>query len=244
MTCAAMIWNYLESYQVEKGIKSTGPILIEEKFAGTALVKTEFENYVPGLVVISVIMLVFIAAVNIARDRQDGIFLRYRLTSSPAWVYLTANLLVFLTMAILAIGFSLVTAAFLGFRFNGTWPLVLLILILSVFPVLALGILCGIFVKSPIQAYLIACFPFLFLMFFSGAAFPVPETTLFTLGNLPVKVFDFIPTSHAVRAITKVLVYEQGFGQIIGELTATAVISALLFVPTLMLIRAKLKSEM
>jgi hypothetical protein len=80
-------------------------------------------------------------------------------------------------------------------------------------------------------------------MFFSGAAFPVPETTLFTLGDLPVKVFDFIPTSHAVRAITKVLVYEQGFGQIIGELTAMAVLSALLFVPTLMLIRAKLKSE-
>jgi ABC-2 type transport system permease protein len=66
-------------------------------------------------------------------------------------------------------------------------------------------------------------------MFFSGAIYPLPRTALFTLGGHAVAIYDFIPATHAVVALNKVLTLGAGLGQVAYELIALVVLSAVYF---------------
>jgi hypothetical protein len=62
-------------------------------------------------------------------------------------------------------------------------------------------------------------------MFFSGGMFPLPGIPLFTLGDHTVQVNEILPTTHTAAALTRVLGYGAGVGDIAYELGAIVVLT-------------------
>jgi hypothetical protein len=75
----------------------------------------------------------------------------------------------------------------------------------------------------------IANFPFGFFMFLSGAAFPIPMDTWFTLGGHDLSFADLLPPTHAVAALNKVFTLGAGIQEVWFELTALVLLSLLYF---------------
>jgi ABC-2 type transport system permease protein len=66
-------------------------------------------------------------------------------------------------------------------------------------------------------------------MFLSGAVFPIPSVTLFEIAGQPIGLCDFLPPRHAVIALNKIMTLGVGLDQVLYELGALVVLSALYF---------------
>jgi ABC-2 type transport system permease protein len=57
----------------------------------------------------------------------------------------------------------------------------------------------------------------------------MPKTTLFTIGGQAVGLYDFLPATHAVAALNKILTLGAGLHEVVYELAALAALSLLYF---------------
>ncbi len=76
---------------------------------------------------------------------------------------------------------------------------------------------------------MIANFPLGFLMFLTGAAFPLPRPTLFTLFGHSISYADLLPPTHAVIALNKVFTLGAGFQDVLFEICALILLTILYF---------------
>lgn len=169
--------------------------------------RTEFESYVPGVLVFAIGLTMFSAAVGVAQE-VEGRTIR-RLVRTPLR---SADLLGGITLVQLGIGLgagaaSLVTATVLGFRPAGPVGLVGLVWLLACLAVIGIGLVVGALARSVAQAFLLANFPFGVFMFLSGTMFPVRGVALFTVGGEEVNLLDVLPPRHAVNALNSLITY-------------------------------------
>ena len=87
------------------------PVELVEIPLGASAVRTEFENYVPGLFVLAVVLMVFQAAMTPARDIESGALRRLHLTPLTAFDYLGGTSLWLGLVSIAAVGLTFATAA-------------------------------------------------------------------------------------------------------------------------------------
>jgi ABC-2 type transport system permease protein len=66
-------------------------------------------------------------------------------------------------------------------------------------------------------------------MFFSGAIFPIPKLTLFSIGDHAIGLYDILPPTHAVVALNKVLTLGAGLKDVIYEMSVLGILSAVYF---------------
>ena len=66
-------------------------------------------------------------------------------------------------------------------------------------------------------------------MFFSGGMFPLPPLHLFTVGGRSVSINDFLPTTHTISALGKVLNHQAGLRDVAFELGAILVLTVVFF---------------
>jgi ABC-2 type transport system permease protein len=201
---------------------------VEEPLAGSAA-RSEFETYVPGVIVFATILLVFQAAMTVAREIESGALRRLRLTPMTAFDLTggisAALVLVGVTSILLTFG----TAVALGFRSQGPLWVAVLVGALSSLAVIGIGMLVACFTRTVSQAFVVANFPLGLMMFFSGAIFPMPKVILFSLGGHDIGLYDFLPTTYAVAALNKVLTLGASLSEVSFELTALLVLSLLYF---------------
>jgi ABC-2 type transport system permease protein len=95
--------------------------------------------------------------------------------------------------------------------------------------IIGIGLIVACFSNTVSQAFVISNFPLGFLMFLTGAAFPLPRMNLFTIAGRSIAVADFLPPSHAVVALNKIFTLGAGFGDVLYELTALIVLTGLYF---------------
>jgi len=205
------------------------PLELVEIPLGASAARTEFENYVPGLLVLAVVLMVFQAAMTPARDIESGAMKRLRLTGATAFDYLGG---VSLWLALVSVGSVLLTfAAAVGFGFRSQGPLWLAILVAAItsLSIIGIGLIVACFSKTVSQAFVIANFPLGFLMFLTGAAFPLPRSTLFTIAGRGFALPDLLPPTHAVVALNKIFTLGAGLGEIGFELSALVILTALYF---------------
>jgi ABC-2 type transport system permease protein len=205
------------------------PVELVEIPMGASAARTEFENYVPGLLVLAVVLMVFQAAMTPARDIESGALRRLRLTPLSAFEYLGGTSL---WLALVSVGSVLLTfAAAVGFGFRSQGPLWLAILITAItsLSIIGIGLIVACFSKTVAQAFVIANFPLGFLMFLTGAAFPLPRMNLFTVAGRGIALADFLPPTHAVVALNKIFTLGAGPGGVVYELAALTLLSALYF---------------
>ena len=205
------------------------PIGLVETPLGDSAARTEFEMYIPGLFVLAVIMMLFQAAMSVAREIEGGKLKRLRLTPMRAFDLLGGLTAWLLIVAVIEVLVTFAVATALGFRSQGDLWIAVLVGIITSFSVIGVGLIVASFSKTVSQAFVIANFPFGILMFLSGAALPVPIGTLFTLGSRDFNFADLLPPTHAVAALNKIFTLGAGIQEVWFELTALVLLSLLYF---------------
>ena len=182
----------------------TALLELAETPLGASGSRTEFELYVPGVLVFAIGLMMFAAATALAQETEAGTI--HRLVRAPISA---AGLLGGITIVQVLVGLvaglaSLGTAVLLGFRSAGPIWMALPIWVLTSLSVIGLGLLVAAFTRSVAQAFLVANFPFGLFMFLSGTMFPVRGLPLFSLAGHEVNLLDLLPPRHAVNALTSV----------------------------------------
>jgi ABC-2 type transport system permease protein len=205
------------------------PVPFEEIPLGSSAARSEFEMYVPGILVFSLIILVFSTSMFGAREKENGSLKRLQLTRMRILDYLGGVTFYHLLTGMVAMFLTLGVALLLGFRSQGSLWLVILIGCLAMLSIIGVGLIVAALSRSVAQAFVIANFPLAIMMFFSGSMFPIPASTLFTIAGQNISAYDIIPATHAVAAINKVFTLGVGLSGISYEFIALSVLSLLYF---------------
>lgn len=174
---------------------------------GTSGSRTEFEAYVPGVLVFAIGLMIFSAAMSIAQGVENRTLRRLARTPVRAVDVIGGVAIVQVGLGVASGGVALATAMALGFRSAGPMWLVLPIWVLAGLGVVGLGMAVAALTTTAAQAFLLANFPFGVFMFLSGTVFPVRGATLFSVAGHGVNVLDLLPPRHAVNALSTICTY-------------------------------------
>ena len=225
---AIMASSVIDEY-VQDFTSETRPIIIEEIALGASGGRSEFDLYVPGMVIISVVMLVFIVSMTITYEVESGTLRRLQITRMTAFDLLTGISLSTILLGIIAVLLTLLVATALGFESQGPIWAAILIGAITAIAVVGVGLIVAAFSKTVSQAFIIANFPLIFFMFFSGAVYPLPRVRFFEAAGRIISVYDVIPATHAVVALNKILTLGTGLVDVLYELVSLVVLSAVYF---------------
>lgn len=210
---------------VTRATGRAGPVKVEELALGESGTRTDFELYVPGLLVFAVILMIFQAAMTVARDTEAGTLRRLQLTRMTSLDYLAGTSTVLLGLSAVSVSLTFATALALGFRTAGPPWLAMLVVIVTSLGVIGAGFCVAALTRTTTQAFVLANFPMGLLMFFSGAMFPLPRVELVQVAGRGLGPFDLLPTTHAVVALGQIFTHGAGPGHVAFELAALVVLS-------------------
>ena len=206
------------------------PVSWTETTLGFSGRRTAFELYVPGLLILSIIMIIFSASAAIVREAEIRTLERLKISRLTALEFLGGISLVQILLAILSMVLALLTAIALGYRvLPGTLGFILLISLLTALSMVSFSLLVAAMCRSVKEVAIIGTFPLFLLMFFTGAAFPISGGELFTIGEYTVKLNDMLSPTHAVEAMNKVLIRGLEVKDTLPEMAAIIVLSLLYF---------------
>jgi ABC-2 type transport system permease protein len=205
------------------------PVKLVEVPLGASGARSEFENYIPGLLVMAVVLMVFQAAMMPARDIESGALRRLRLTRLSTFEYLGGLTLWLALVSALSVLITFALAVGLGFRSQGPLWVAILIDLVASLSVIGIGLIVACLSKTVAQAFVIANFPLGLLMFLTGAAFPLPRPVLFTLGGHAFSYADLLPPTHAVIALNKIFTLGADLNSVAFELCALILLTGFTF---------------
>jgi ABC-2 type transport system permease protein len=226
----AAAWSDMTIYDYAftiTGLRS--PVELEANTLGGAEALNDFELYVPALLTLALIMLMFTAAASLIKEKDKGTIIRLRLSNMTALEWFSAVSLTQIIIGLLAMLLTFLTAVVLGYQASGSITAMIVIGLLSSLSIMAISLLVAAFLRTIFDLLTIGCFPFFILMFFSGGMFPLPPLRLFTVAGRSVSINDFLPTTHTISALGKVLNHEAGLGNIAFELVAILVLTVVFF---------------
>lgn len=178
----------------------------------------EFDLYVPGLLILSIVMLMFTASIAFVRETEQRTMIRLKLSRLRNWELLSGISIVQVSIGFAAILLTLAVAALLGFEFNGSWGLFLLVTCMTSLSIIGFSLIVAAFTKTVNQVLVVGNFPLFLFMFFTGAMMPVHGPTLFSFASYDFTLPGLMSPYHAVRALKKVGVFESGLADIWPEM--------------------------
>jgi ABC-2 type transport system permease protein len=225
---AVMVGSAVEQFG-QGAIGQVSPIQFTEVALGASAARSEFDLYIPGLMIFAVIMLIFLAAMAVTREVEAGTLRRLQLTPMTSLDFLGGISGAMIVIAIVQVVLTFVTAQALGFESQGPVWVAILVGVITSISIIGAGMIVASLSKSVSQAFVIANFPLALFMFFTNAVFPIQKVPLFTIAERTISLWDFLPPTHAVVALNKVLTMGAGLGDVVYELTALVVLSFLYF---------------
>lgn len=190
----------------------------------------EFELWMPGMLILSIIMLMFSATIAIIVEVDQGTILRLKLSGIKAWQFLFGVGASQVLVGILAIFLTLGAAAALGFEMRGAFTSFLLIAILTSISMIAFSLILAAATRSVTDVLVVGNFPLFLFMFFSGAAFPISTQPWFYLADYGVSWQTFMSAAPAISALQKISIMGAGLFEVRGELLALTLMTAIYFV--------------
>jgi len=183
------------------------PVTWKETTLGHSGDRTEFELYVPGLLILAIIMIIFSASAAIVREPETRTLERLKISRLTAVEFLGGISLVQILIALLSLVFALGAAVAMGYTLlPGTLGFLLLIGLLTALSMISFSLIVAAMCRSIKEVAIIGTFPLFLLMFFTGAAFPISGGRLFTIGEFDVMVNQILSPTWAVQALNKVLI--------------------------------------
>lgn len=190
---------------------------------------SEFDYYVPGMMVFAILMIIPQTAMLISRERRRGTLRRLDLSLLRPVDLLGGVCLSQLVIAVLQILLMFATALALGFQNRGSIVLALVIGIFLAFGSVGLGLLLSCFMRTDTDALNTSSVVAMMQVFLSGAFFVMAVPILFFWLDHPINLFDFIPASHGMLALQQVLSGGAGLSEVGFRTAATLLLSLLYF---------------
>jgi ABC-2 type transport system permease protein len=207
------------------------PVKFTETKLGYSGERSVFELYVPGMLVLAIIMMMFSASAAIVREPEIQTLKRLKLSHLSALEFLTGISLVQIIVAAISLLLALFTAIELGYEIiPGTLWFLILIAFLTSLSIISFSLLFAAFCRSIKDVAIIATFPMLIFMFFTGAAMPVKGATLFTIGNFEFTMAGILSPTHSINALNKVLLLGLPPANTIPDITALVVLTIVYFI--------------
>lgn len=225
------IWaNEIVNDYVFNTTQKVRPLKIIETSLGISGKIDDFDLYVPGLLIISVIMLMFSATIAIVTEVENKTIIRLKLSKVSAFEFLSGVSFIQVLIGIISVLLTLVVAVSLGFDFAGSFWLLIFLVVLTSISIIAFSLILAAVTKSANEVLIVGNFPLLFFFFFSGAAFPMKAKALFTIFGYPVTIQGLMSPSHSIPALKKVMIMNMGLTDIIPEIIALIVITIIYFI--------------
>ncbi len=241
----AAIWTHgLLSDYITDITRIQEPFNFIETFIGSSGDRSDFEIAVPGLLVLAIIMLMLSASSAIVVEAEKKTLIRLKISKVTALEFLGGVSIIQILLGVAGVVLTLMVALGFGFRFEGSLLLVLLVAVLASVSIIAFSVLIAAFSKSVTQVLIAGNFPLFLFMFFSGAMFPLNVNEWFSVGDYDISIISLLSPSHAVSALNKVLIMQQGFGNIIPEICMLILLSLLYFLAGVLFYRRRhMRSE-
>jgi ABC-2 type transport system permease protein len=201
-----------------------------EAALGASGTRSEFETYIPGTLVFSIVLLIFLASMIMAREIESGTLRRLQLTPMSSFDLIGGITVALVLLGSLSISLAITAALLLGFHSQGPVWVALVIGGVTSLSIIGLGLLVASFTRTVSQAFVVANFPLALMMFFCGVIFPMPQLRLFTLFGHVISPYDFLPPTHAVNALNRILTLGAGFKDVIFELAVLTILSVIYLV--------------
>jgi ABC-2 type transport system permease protein len=215
----AAIWGseYLRMY-IENISGFPSPFILKETHHGSSNEFDDFDLYMPGLLVLSIIMLMFSASIAFVTEIENGTILRYRLSGLTTIEFIGGVTFIQIIIGILSLMLTLGFAQLLGFQHSGSLWLVFLVVFLVALSIIGFSVILAALTKSSNEILVIGNFPLFLFMFFTGAVFPMEGKAIFSLADYPMNLQGLMSPTHAVSALKKVMLMNQGIADITPEL--------------------------
>lgn len=221
---AVMAGSVLDEFvQIQTG--ETRSIQYNEIALGGSAGRSEFDLYIPGILIVSVVMLVFIVSMTITHEVETGTIRHLQMTAMKTSHLLLGLSLPTVLLGIVSLLLTLLVALGLGFHSQGSILLALLIAAITAVSIVGVGLIVAAFSTSVSQAFIIANFPLIFFMFFSGGVYPIPRILIGQIAGINISIYDLIPPTHAVAALNKILTLGSGIHDVLYELISLVVLS-------------------
>ena len=204
--------------------------VVKETALGLSDQVDEFELWMPGMLILSIIMLMFSATIAIIVEVDQGTILRLKLSGMKAWQFLIGVGASQVLVGIIAIFLTLGVATSLGFEMRGAFSSFLLITILTSISMIAFSLILAASTRSVTDVLVVGNFPLFLFMFFSGAAFPISTNAWFYLGDYGVSWQTLMSAAPAISALQKISIMGVGLSDVGGELLALAIMTSIYFV--------------
>lgn len=222
----AAVWADMTTMAyVEYASGLESPAVLAPETVTRASSLTEFDLFVPGLLILSLMMLMFTAAGALIREKDKGTLIRFRLSHLTVFEWLTAVSTTQIIVGTVALALTYLTATAVGYRSEGSLLILLLVGAVTSLSMMALSVLVAAFLRTVFDLVTVGSFPFFILMFFSGGMFPLPGVTLFHWGDRAIELNEILPTTHAISALNRVLSYGAGLGEVQYELCAVGLLT-------------------
>jgi ABC-2 type transport system permease protein len=226
----AAAWSDAITYtHAAEVVDEEGPVAVIMQTVGAEDTLSEFDLYVPGLLALAIIMLMFTAAASIIKEKDKGTLVRLRLSNMTTLEWLLAVTLVQVVLGVGAVALTFLTALVFGYELTASTSALVLVSALSSVAVVGISVLVAAWLRTIFDLMTIGSFPFFILMFFSGGMFPLPEVRLFEIAGRSLNANDVLPTTHTISAFDSILNRGAGLGGVMFELGAIALLSFVFF---------------
>jgi ABC-type multidrug transport system permease subunit len=205
------------------------PIAVEAAGLPLPGPRSEFEEYVPGMMIFAVLMLIPLTGTFIGREIRKGNMRRYRLAGLSAASYLCGIGISQAVIAVLQALIMLASAAAFGFSLNGSAALAILVLFVVSLSSIAFGLLTACVVSSDSAAINLGSTVTMLQVFLSGSFFAIGSPELFALRGHAVTLFDFLPATRANAMLKLVLSGGASVADVAFSLSFVMALTALLF---------------
>jgi len=188
-----------------------------------------FDMVVPGLLIVSLIMLMFTASIAFVAEVENKTVMRLKLSNLSSFEFLGGISLTQSLVGIASVLLTLVTALLLGFRYEGSLLILIFIAALTSLSIIAFSLIIAAVTKSATEVLVVGNFPMFLFMFFTGAAFPMKSNALFTIAGYPINFQGLMTPTHAISALNKTLVMNMSIGSIIPEIISIIILTIIYF---------------
>lgn len=189
----------------------------------------QFDMLVPGILILSLIMLLFTASIAFVSEVENKTIMRLKLSKITVVDFLGGVGAVQFLLGIAGMLLTLLTAIALGFEYQGSLMAMLIIASLCCLSLIAFSLIVAAMTKSANEVLVVGNFPMFLFMFFTGAAFPIKSDPWFYISGYTVNLQALLSPTHAISALNKIFIMDMPFANVFPELIAIAVLTMLYF---------------
>lgn len=204
-------------------------IQVKETPLGSSASLSGFDMMVPGILIVSLIMLMFTASIAFVSEVENKTIMRLKLSNLTAFEFLGGISVVQLFVGITSVLLTLFTAILLGFHYTGSISIMIGIAGFTSLSIIAFSLIIAAITKSANEVLVVGNFPMFLFMFFTGAAFPFNSEALFTIAGYPINVQGLMTPTHAISALNKTFIMNMDVSSIIPEIIAIVSLTVVYF---------------